>query len=285
MNDRDDSVSRRGFLKATSLAATGGLLLGSDSLASTFRNESLQVWSCGGLAEAFIPANRAYQELTGCRIDYSGAFAAALGKSLLGGAQTEVFAPRVVKLARKLKAQGKMLHFVPLCFTKYVLVTPKGNPAGIKSIQDFGRHGVKTVLSPDASPPGGKASLAILKKAGVLEQAQKNAVVSGDCVQRVVPDVIEGKGEVAVMELRLTKKPEYVDKMEVIEISEEFFPPSPVPFVIGVMKFAHNKELAEDFVKFITSEKGQSFFQAAGFIPALSEEGKRLVRKYGVKDA
>ena len=73
--------------------------------------------------------------------------------------------------------------------------------------------------------------------------------------------------------------------MEVIEIPEQLIPPAPVPFVIGVMKFAHNKDLAHDCVKFITSEKGQSFFKAAGFIPALSEEGQRLSRKYGVKDA
>ena len=285
MSDRDKNVSRRGFLKATSLAATGGLLLGSDALASKFANDSLQVWSCGGLAEAFIPANKAYEEMTGCRIDYSGAFAAALGKSLLGSAQTEVFAPRVVELARKLKAQGKMLHFVPLCFTKYVLVTPKGNPAGVKSIKDLGKPGIKTVLSPDASPPGGKASFIILKKAGVLEQAQKNAVAVGDCVQKMVPDVISGKGDVAVMELRMTKKPEFAGKMEIIDIAEEFIPPPPVPFVIGPLKFAHNKDLAEDFVKFITSEKGRPFFEAAGFIHAFSSEGERLTKKYRINDA
>ncbi|HTY24329.1 MAG TPA: substrate-binding domain-containing protein [Desulfomonilaceae bacterium] len=285
MNEKEKNVSRRGFLKASSLAATGSLLLGYSALASAFKDDFLQVWSCGGLAEAFIPANKAYEETTGCRIDYSGAFAAALGKSLLGGAKTEVFAPRVLELAQKLKAQGKMLHFVPLCFTKYVLVMPKGNPAGIKNIQDLGKPGVKTILSPNASPPGGEASTMILKKAGVLEQAQKNAVVVGDCVQSVVPDVIKRTGDVAVMELRLTKKTEFTGKMEVIEIPEEFFPPRPVTFVIGVMKFAHNKNLAEDYVKFITSERGQSFFEAAGFIPALSTEGERLVRKYGVKDA
>jgi len=285
MNEKEKNVSRRGFLKASSLAATGSLLLGPSALASAFKDDFLQVWSCGGLAEAFMPANKSYEEMTGCRIDYSGAFAAALGKSLLGGAKTEVFAPRVLELAQKLKAQGKMLHFVPLCFTKYVLVTPKGNPAGIKNIQDLGKPGVKTILSPNASPPGGEASTMILKKAGVLEQAQKNALVVGDCVQSVVPDVIKQTGDVAVMELRMTKKTEFAGKMEVIEIPEEFFPPRPVTFVVGVMKFAHNKNLAEDYVKFITSERGQSFFEAAGFIPALSTEGERLVRKYGVKDA
>jgi molybdate transport system substrate-binding protein len=178
-----------------------------------------------------------------------------------------------------------MLRFVPLCFTKYVLVTPKGNPAGITGIQDLGKPGIKTVLSPNASPPGGEASTIILKKAGVLEQAQQNAVVVGDCVQSVVPDVIKRTGDVAVMELRLTKKAEFAGKMEVIEIPEEFIPPRPVAFVIGVMKWAHNKDLAEDFVRFISSEKGQSFFEAAGFIPAQSTEGERLIQKYGVKDA
>jgi molybdate transport system substrate-binding protein len=285
MNKEHKNISRRGFLKTSSLAAAGGLLLGTEASASQFKNEFLQVWSCGGLAEAFIPANKVFQEKTGCRIDYCGAFAAALGKSLLGSAQTEVFAPRVLELAQKLKAQGKMLHFFPLCFTKYVLVTPKGNPAEIRGIQDLRKPGIKTVLSPNASPPGGEASTIILKKAGVLEQAQKNAVIVGDCVQSVVPDVIKGTGDVAVMELRLTKKPEFAGKMEVVEIPEEFFPPKPVSFVIGVMKYAHNRDLAEAYVKFITSKDGQDFFEAAGFIPAASAEGERLIEKYGVKDA
>ena len=279
------TLSRRNFIKASSLVATGSLLTASDALGSAFKDDYLQVWSCGGLAEAFMPANKAYEEATGCRIDYSGAFAAALGKSLLGDAKTEVFAPRVLELAQKLKAQGKMLRFVPLCFTKYVLVTPKGNPAGIKSIKDMGKPGIKTVLSPNASPPGGEASTIILKKAGVLEQAQKNAVVVGDCVQTVMPDVIKRTGDVAVMELRLAKKAQFADQVDVVDISEEFIPPRPVTFVIGLMKFAHNKDLAEDFIKFITSDKAKSCFENAGFIPAASDEGERLIKKYGVKDA
>jgi molybdate transport system substrate-binding protein len=285
MKTNDKPLDRRSFLKASGLAVTGTLIQGGHAIGSTFKYEHLQVWSCGGLAEAFIPANKQYEDVTGCHIDYSGAFAGALGKSLLGDAKTEVFAPRVLELAQKLKAQGKMLHFTPLCFTKYVVVTPKGNPGNIKGIEDLGKPETKTVLSPNASPPGGEASMIILKKAGVLESAQKNAVTLGDCVQGAVPDVINAKGHAAVMELRLTRKPEFAGKMEVIDIPEEFIPPRPVVFVIGVMKWAHNKEHAEDYVKFITSEKGQAFFEKAGFIPARSVEGERLISKYGVKNA
>jgi len=284
MNQDNKCVNRRKFIKAAGVVLTGSMLAPSLALGNRFQGEYLQVWSCGGLAEAMIPANKLYEKMTGCTVAYTGAFAASLGKSLLGNAKTEVFAPRVFDLAKKLKAEGKMLHFKPLCFTKYVLITPRGNPAGIKVIQDLAKPGIRVILSPDASPPGGAAAMLILQNAGVLEKAKENAVVMGDCVQRVVPDVISGKGDVSLVELRLTRLPQFAGKVDIIEIPEKFIPPKPVTFTIGVMKWAKRRALAEDYVKFIISEKGQSFFESAGFIPALSEEGERLIKKYGVKD-
>jgi molybdate transport system substrate-binding protein len=284
MNQDNKCVNRRKFIKAAGVVLTGSILSPSLALGNRFQGECLQVWSCGGLAEAMIPANKLYEKMTGCTVAYTGAFAASLGKSLLGNAKTEVFAPRVLDLAKKLKAEGKMLHFKPLCFTKYVLITPRGNPAGIKGIQDLAKPGIRVILSPDASPPGGAAAMLILQNAGVLEEAKENAVVMGDCVQRIVPDVIVGKGDVSVVELRLTRLPQFAGKVDIIEIPEKFIPLKPVTFTIGVMKWAKNRDLAEDYLDFILSEKGQSFFEMAGFIPALSEEGERLAKKYGVKD-
>jgi len=282
-----DSSSRRAFLKSAGAVVTASLAatLPDTSKASTTA-KSLQVWSCGGLAEAMMPANAKFSEKSGCNIAYTGAFAGALGKSLLGGgAQTEVFAPRVLELAQKLKAQGKMLHYAPLCFTRYVLITPKGNPAGITSIADLQRDDVKPVLIPNASPPGGKASMIVLEKAGVQGAAIKNAVASGDCVQTSVPDIVSGKGDAAVVEFRVTQLPQFKDKVEIIDIAEEFFPPAPITFTIGLMKWAKDRELAEEYIGYILSDEGQSFFTAAGFIAARSEMGERLTAKYGVNNA
>ncbi len=280
------NVSRRAFLKSSGLALTGTLAVSAVAKAGEGEKRSLQVWSCGGLAEAFIPANKRYEKENGCAIAYTGAFAGALGKTLLGGSgRTEVFAPRVLGLAKKLKAQGKMLSYKPLCFAQYGLVVPKGNPANIQSIQDMAKPGVRVVLSPDASPPGGKASMVILKKAGIIEQVQKNAVVRGDCVQTALPALLNGQGDVAVAELRLTRLPEFKGKVDWIEIPEKYMPPPPMPFTIGVMKWAKNIDMAEHYVRFILSAKGQSCFEKAGFIPAMSEKGKRLSVKYGVIDA
>lgn len=279
-----DNHGRRMFLK------NAGSVIGA-SLAATLplksqaaeKSDSLQVWSCGGLAEAMIPANTFFSGKYGYEIAYTGAFAGALGKSLLGGkAQTEVFAPRVLELAKKLKEQGKMVHYAPLCYTRYVLITPKGNPAHIENIKDLGRAGVKPVICPNASPPGGAAAMLILKKAGVTDPVIRNAVASGDCVQTSVPYVVSGKGDAMVVEYRVTRLPEFQDKVEVIDIPESYFPPPPIPFTIGLMKWAKDRERAEEYIRFILSDTGQKYFEESGFIPARSEQGERLTAKYGV---
>ncbi len=277
--------SRRMFFK-TVLGTTVAVASGAGpSGAASFSRDSLQVWSCGGLAEAMVPANNLFQERTGIKIAYTGAFAAALGKSLLGSATTEVFAGRVLDLARKLRSSGKMAYFKPLCFTSYVMVTPKGNPAGIVTIEDMARPGIRVILAPDASPPGGQAAQVLLQKVGIQEAVMKNCVIKGSCVQRTMDDLIGGKGDVSIVELRITRMSEFQGKLDVFAIPEKFFPPPPLTFTVGVMKDAKDRALADAYVEFITSAEGQSYFERQGFIPAISERGKELVERFGVKDA
>ena len=283
-SDQQADLNRRAFLTTAAGAALGAALPSAVSAAEKFEQTRLQVWSCGGLAEAFMPANERFKEKTGIDVAYTGAFAAALGKSLLGSAKTEVFAGRVLGLAKKLRKAGKMVSFKPLCFTRYVMVTPRGNPAGISNIQDLAKPGVKVILAPEASPPGGKAVGGLLKKAGVLDQAIKNSVIKGSCVQRTIHDLVNGKGDVSVVEYRLTRMPLFAGKAEILPIPEKYFPPPPLTFTIGVMQHAADKALAAHYVDFILSKEGQGFFEAAGFIPAISDDGQRLTEKLGVQD-
>ncbi|MCA1906053.1 MAG: substrate-binding domain-containing protein [Desulfarculus sp.] len=285
MMEDKSALPRRTFLQTAATFAVGLAAGGRPVQASRFSRDELQVWSCGGLAEAFLPANQLYTAKTGVRVAYSGAFAAALGKSLLGSAKTEVFAGRVLDLAKKLRQAGKMLYFKPLCFTSYVLATPLGNPAGIRSVEDLARPGVRVVLAPEASPPGGAAATALLKKAGIVDQVERNTVIKGTCVQRVMEDLVSGKGDVSVVELRLTRLPAFVDRCEVVAIPESLFPPPPLTFTVGVMKDAQDRALADDYVNYLTSPEAQAFFERQGFIPAISEKGRALVEKLGVKDA
>lgn len=284
-DSRGADVNRRRFLKTSAMAAVGtALFSGQPASAKDFEGKFLQVWSCGGLAEAFIPANQRYKEKHGAEVAYTGAFAAALGKSLLGSATTDVFGGRVLGLAKKLREAGKMSFFKPLCYTRYVMATPKGNPAGIEEIRDMARPGIRVIVSPEASPPGGQAVAGLMKKAGILDKAMANAVIKGTCVQRSMEALIEGKGDVSIVEYRVTRLPAFQDRAEIIDIPETYFPPPPLAFTIGVMEAARDRELAEHYLKFIRSPEGQGFFEKAGFISAISDKGREMTEKLGVKD-
>ncbi|WP_029458755.1 substrate-binding domain-containing protein [Solidesulfovibrio alcoholivorans] len=283
MAEKTECSGRRLFLKAAAVSACG-VLCGAVPSRAAETGEVLRVWSCGGLAEAMMPANEEFEAQSGAKVAYTGAFAAALGKSLLASATTDVFAGRVLDLARKLRAAGKMTWFKPLCFTQYVLVTPPGNPAGIRSVEDLGKPGVKVVLAPGASPPGGAAALALLGKAGVLEAAQENDIAKGSCVQRVMEDIVSGKGDVSVVELRVTRLPQFVGRMDILPVDPKFFPPPPMTFTVGVMESARDKALAERYAAYLVSPQGQVHFERQGFIAAISAQGRKMVEQYGVRD-
>ena len=175
-----------------------------------------------------------------------------------------------------------MLWYKPLCFTRYVIAVPKANPAGITSINDMTNPGVRVVLFFGSSAPGGEATKVIMKKAGILEGAEKNAVFVGDCVQRATKLLVNGKADAGIVEQRIAYLPEFKGKLDMIPIDEKYFPPPPMTFTIGLMKWAENPEIAKEYIDFILSFQGQKHFENAGFIPAISDEGRRLSKKYGV---
>lgn len=284
MENKKDGVNRRSFLKAAMASTVAAALTPSLLFAGRFQSDSLQVWSCGGLSDAFMEANSLYEQRNGIKINYTGAFAGALGKSLLGGAVTEIFAGRVLQLAKSLRGAEKMIYFRPLCFTEYVLVTPLGNPAGIQSVQDLTKPGVRVILPLGASPPGGDAVMGILKKANIEQAVLANTIEKESCVIKMMPEIINGKGMASIVERRLTRMARFTDKVEVIPIPETLFPPGPLTFTVGVMKYAKDRVLADDYVNFICSDEAQAIFERNGFIPAASAKGRTMIEKLGVKD-
>lgn len=275
---------RRNFLKSLALGAAGAAML-TPQTANAAEGGTLQVWSCGGLAEAMMPAHEAYQQQSGVKVVYTGAFAAALGKSLLtGGGQTEVFAGRVLALAQNLRKAGKMVNFRPLCFTSYVIAVPKGNPAKIKDIEDLTLPGVRVSMARDASAPGGQAVMGILKAADITPKVLANVPGQGSCVQRSVESVAEGKADAMIVERRITRMTRFADRLDLVEIPERFFPAGPLTFTVGMMTNAADPAKAAAYMDWITSAQGQAYFEKAGFIPAISPKGMELVEKLGVKD-
>ena len=117
-----------------------------------------------------------------------------------------------------------------------------------------------------------------------MEAAKKNAVTLGSCVQRTMDDILSGRGDAAIVELRLTRLPAFAGRMDVVPIDQGLFPPPPMTFTVGVMTSTKKRPLAEAYAAHLLSPAGQAQFERMGFVPALSNKGQQLVEKYGVKD-
>ena len=238
MKFKEIDESRRGFLKGALAAAA---IAGPETMLAgfkPFKPDSLQVWSCGGLSEAFNELNAIYESRTGHNIQYTGAFAGALGKSLLAlQGKTEVFGARVLELSQKLRKAGLSLRFRPLCFTDYVLVVPKGNPAGVRDLKDLAEPGVRVMLPLRASPPGSGPVKGILKNSGLTGPVMKNMVANGACVITMMCDLVDGKGDASIIEKRLTTHDRFKDKIEYMPIDEKLIPPGPLTFTLNIMKY------------------------------------------------
>ncbi|MBR4741365.1 MAG: substrate-binding domain-containing protein [Desulfovibrio sp.] len=276
--------SRRIFLKGVVGACAASALIPTSAQAQ--ENKSLQVWSCGGLAEAMHPAHLAFEAETGVHIYYTGAFAGVLGKSLLAGtSETDVFCGRVLALAKNLRKAGRMRNFKPLCFTSYLIAVPKGNPKKITCLEDLTKPGVRVAMAPNASPPGGQAVMGILKAANLQKEVMKNVLdKQASCIQRTVTEVCSGNADAMIVERRITRMDRFAPFLDFVEIPEKFFPQGPLTFTIGIMQNCTNQELAEQYRTWMLSQKGQKFFEQAGFISSISPEGQALITKLGVYD-
>ena len=127
--------------------------------------------------------------------------------------------------------------------------------------------------------------MGILKKAGIDKAVLKNTINKETCVVKMMPEIISGKGQASIVERRLTRMAEFENRVEAIPIPETLFPPGPLTFTIGVMKYAKDRALADHYVEFICSPDAQAIFERQGFIPAASDKGRMLIEKLGVKDA
>jgi molybdate transport system substrate-binding protein len=117
------------------------------------------------------------------------------------------------------------------------------------------------ILSPDASPPGGDAVNVLLKKAGIFDAAMKNCIIKSSCVQRAMQDLVSGKGDVSIVEKRLTRMELFRDKAEIMQIPEEYFAPPPLTFTIGMMKDAKDPELAQHYIEYIRAKRARGFLR------------------------
>jgi len=144
-----------------------------------------------------------------------------------------------------------------------VIVVPKGNPANITCPDDLTNPGVRVALGDPGACAIGRLADKILEKNEIADAVLDHTVVYGTTVNALILYVSGGDVDAAITwgETALIAPNETM----VIEIPAEENIIQTIP--IGTLTFSENKESAEEFVFFVTSDYGKAVYEKHGFTP------------------
>jgi len=215
------------------------------------------VFAASSLTESFKQIGKDFEAANpGSKVIFSFAASSTLATQINQGAPADVFAsasPATMKSVTDAGNAGTPTVFVK---NQLVIAVPKGNPKGIKTLNDLASADVKVALCAEQVPCGVAAKTAL---------AAANVSLTPVTLEQDVKAAL-GKvrlGEVDAALVYRTDAKAAVSDVDGIEFAESARAINDYPIV--VIKDAHNKAGATAFVAYVQSDKGRAVLTAAGF--------------------
>lgn len=236
--------------------------------------QEITVLAAASLTEPFGEIGARFEALhPGVSVQLSFASSSQLAQQIVSGAQADVFASANTQQMTVIAEAGEVAEAGAAVFARnrLVVIAPVKNPAGLQSLQDLARPGVKLVLAA-AEVPVGKYSLEFLEKAsqdgsfGVDFQANvvKNVVSYESNVKAVLTKVVLGEADAGMVYTSDISQSAAAQVVQ-FEIPEALNVTAVYP--IAVLKDAANPALAADFAALVRSPEGQQILAKYGFLP------------------
>ena len=243
-------------IAAASVLVAGLLVSGAAAQSTTYHPT---VYAAASLTDAFPKI--------GPSAKYSFAGSNTLAAQIRQGAPADVFASANMSLPRGLYHDH--LCSKPVVFTRnaLVLIVPTSNPAGIHSVYDLRRSGIKLVIAAQNVPVGAytRQVLRNLNLAGVL----RNVVSQENDVREVLAKVALAEGDAGFV--YSTDARTVPGKIRTIRIPARGQPN--VQYGICVLSASAHKAAAHAFVKRVLSASGQRILRHYGFLPRIKPRG------------
>jgi molybdate transport system substrate-binding protein len=238
------------------LAACGGGDDSGDGSASGSPN-GIKVFAAASLTAAFTKLGEHYSGANGgTKVTFNFAGSQALATQIQQAAPADVFASADIPNMDKVKD----LVGTPQNFASNLLqiVVEKGNPKGVKTLDDLANPDLKVVLAAE-EVPAGKYAKQILDKAGV----SVSPVSQEDNVKAVVTKVSLGEADAGIV--YVTDVTAGGDKVEGVDIPKAQNVTATYP--IATVKASKDQEGASAFMDLVLSAEGQQVLKEYGFLP------------------
>jgi molybdate transport system substrate-binding protein len=176
------------------------------------------------------------------------------------GAPADVFASASPKYTELAYRDGLVAKPVVFATNKLIVLVPKSNPAGIKSVYDLRRAGVKIVIG-DKTVPIGTYTRQILDALGITNDVMSNVVSQETDVKGLVSKVALGEADAGFV--YRTDARSVVSRTRIIALPDWAQPP--IRYEVAVVKSSSHAAAARAFIKRVTSTRGRKLLAAAGF--------------------
>ena len=244
---------RRRLASVTALfAGLLALALASSSPARELDSGRLAVFAAASLTEVFPKINDQPR--------YSFAGSDQLAGQIQFGARADVFAAASPKYPDLLYQKGLVEKPIAFATNTLVLIVPKSNPAGIHSVTDLTKPGVKLVIG-DPAVPVGSYTLTVLKNLGISDAVLRNVVSRESDVKSVVGKVSLGEADAGFV--YITDARPVRGKVRAIAIRESAQPH--VIYEVCVIKNAKHVRAAHRFVTALIRQSAQKTLVSYGF--------------------
>jgi molybdate transport system substrate-binding protein len=235
-----------------SLLIAGAAAAGASKHASS-RVSGITVYAAASLTDVFPQIDPGPK--------YSFGASSALAAQITQGAPADIFASANTTIPDQLFAKGLVQKPVVFTRNRLVLVVPTSNPAGIHSLYDLRKPGVKLVIAAPAVPVG-SYTLQVLKQMG-LTSVLSNVVSRESDVRSVLSKVALGEADAGFV--YSTDARTVPGKVTVFKVPAWAQPK--VTYSMAVVSSSGNKTAAQQFIKEVLSKAGQKKMLAAGFLP------------------
>lgn len=224
----------------------------------------ITVLAAASLTDAFTQIGEDFEARGDAAVRFSFGPSDALGQQVVQGSPADVFA----------SASGRWMDFVEeegagvtgradFARNTPVVIVPADNPAGISSLEDLARDGVRLVLAAESVPIGDYAR-EILANAGIADEVLANVVSNEEDVKAVVQKVVLGEADSGIA-YATDVTPEVADRIARIDIPQDVNVIATYP--IAVLADSSHPVTARAFVEFVLAADGQATLQAHGFLP------------------
>ena len=206
---------------------------------------------------------------------YNFAGTDALAAQIRLGAPADVFAGASPDAPQALFRAGLVQKPVTFATNKLVLAVPIANPAGITSVYDLRRPGIKLIIGTPTVPIG-SYTRKVLSYMGLTSAAMANVVSQEQNVNAISAKVALGTADAGFM--YVTDARTVADKVKLIPVPAWAQPP--VRYQIAIVTKSANQADAAAFIKRLTSTAGRKLLVENGFgVPKLPPVKKPAKKK------